>query len=320
MRLAGLTKSCFAWQVEFNKAAQSLSDSHFSPEQKKQAQGRLMKVRQRSDASLASNCRKADTRSLCVGRCCGTHALCEYAVHDVQLQPVIVPALFSAFRCTSLAPRPCHSCARQPHPNTSDMMSAMGSLPPTEHSATGQRGADSGAGGDEGTREVGQRRPAAAGVRRQHARALQPGAHRRQAVAGARPPDPCPVFVGAGFGLQAESAKLQDAISAAFYLLLSIHHRAKPPSIANNIVFAGASLMLTAIQAASAALPAQVHTLLKGLEKIAVSADIPMLVAGDFNSTPGSAAHALLVKRSVPSSHPVRGTPCPARHPQPSSS
>ncbi len=48
------------------------------------------------------------------------------------------------------------------------------------------------------------------------------------------------------------------------------------------------------------------HTLLKGLEKIAVSADIPMLVAGDFNSTPGSAAHALLVKRSVPSSHPVR--------------
>jgi CCR4-NOT transcription complex subunit 6 len=31
----------------------------------------------------------------------------------------------------------------------------------------------------------------------------------------------------------------------------------------------------------------QVHTLLKGLEKIAASADIPMLVAGDFNSTPG---------------------------------
>jgi CCR4-NOT transcription complex subunit 6 len=31
----------------------------------------------------------------------------------------------------------------------------------------------------------------------------------------------------------------------------------------------------------------QVHTLLKGLEKIAVSADIPMLVCGDFNSTPG---------------------------------
>ena len=49
----------------------------------------------------------------------------------------------------------------------------------------------------------------------------------------------------------------------------------------------------------------QVHTLLKGLEKIALSADIPMLVAGDFNSMPGSAAHALLVHRSVPSSHPV---------------
>jgi len=31
----------------------------------------------------------------------------------------------------------------------------------------------------------------------------------------------------------------------------------------------------------------EVHTLLKGLEKIAVSADIPMLVCGDFNSTPG---------------------------------
>lgn len=31
----------------------------------------------------------------------------------------------------------------------------------------------------------------------------------------------------------------------------------------------------------------QVQTLLKGLEKIAVSADIPMLVCGDFNSVPG---------------------------------
>lgn len=29
------------------------------------------------------------------------------------------------------------------------------------------------------------------------------------------------------------------------------------------------------------------------------SADIPMLVAGDFNSEPGSAAHSLLVKRKV---------------------
>lgn len=43
----------------------------------------------------------------------------------------------------------------------------------------------------------------------------------------------------------------------------------------------------------------QVHTLLKGLEKIAASADIPMLVAGDFNSEPGSAAHSLLTKRRV---------------------
>ena len=30
-----------------------------------------------------------------------------------------------------------------------------------------------------------------------------------------------------------------------------------------------------------------VHALLKGLEKIAASADIPMLVCGDFNSVPG---------------------------------
>ncbi len=43
----------------------------------------------------------------------------------------------------------------------------------------------------------------------------------------------------------------------------------------------------------------QVHTLLKGLEKIAHSADIPMLVAGDFNSSPGSAAHCLLTRGRV---------------------
>ncbi|GAX83499.1 hypothetical protein CEUSTIGMA_g10924.t1 [Chlamydomonas eustigma] len=43
----------------------------------------------------------------------------------------------------------------------------------------------------------------------------------------------------------------------------------------------------------------QVHTLLKGLEKIADSANIPMLVAGDFNSTPGSPAHALLTQGKV---------------------
>jgi CCR4-NOT transcription complex subunit 6 len=48
-----------------------------------------------------------------------------------------------------------------------------------------------------------------------------------------------------------------------------------------------------------------VHTLLKGLEKIAASADIPMLVAGDFNSVPGSAAHSLLVNRIVENNHPV---------------
>lgn len=48
----------------------------------------------------------------------------------------------------------------------------------------------------------------------------------------------------------------------------------------------------------------QVHTLLKGLEKIEASAGIPMLVAGDFNATPGSAAHSLLVRGSTPSMAP----------------
>lgn len=50
------------------------------------------------------------------------------------------------------------------------------------------------------------------------------------------------------------------------------------------------------------------NTLLKGLEKIAASADIPMLVAGDFNSVPGSAAHTLLLKRGVDPNHPVCGS------------
>ncbi|XP_068342434.1 carbon catabolite repressor protein 4 homolog 1-like [Pyrus communis] len=48
----------------------------------------------------------------------------------------------------------------------------------------------------------------------------------------------------------------------------------------------------------------QVHTLLKGLEKIAASADIPMLVCGDFNSVPGSAPHTLLAMGKVDPSHP----------------
>ena len=58
----------------------------------------------------------------------------------------------------------------------------------------------------------------------------------------------------------------------------------------------------------------QVHTLLKGLEKIAASADIPMLVAGDFNSVPGSAAHQLLVKQAVDERHPVSTTAAWLRH------
>ncbi|KAL3625518.1 Carbon catabolite repressor protein 4 1 [Castilleja foliolosa] len=48
----------------------------------------------------------------------------------------------------------------------------------------------------------------------------------------------------------------------------------------------------------------QVHTLLKGLEKIAASADIPMLVCGDFNSVPGSASHTLLAMGKVDPLHP----------------
>ncbi|CAN6302163.1 unnamed protein product [Urochloa humidicola] len=48
----------------------------------------------------------------------------------------------------------------------------------------------------------------------------------------------------------------------------------------------------------------QIHTLLKGLEKIAVSADIPMLVCGDFNSIPGSTSHGLLAMGKVDQLHP----------------
>lgn len=48
----------------------------------------------------------------------------------------------------------------------------------------------------------------------------------------------------------------------------------------------------------------EVHTLLKGLEKIAVSADIPMLVSGDFNSIPGSTPHGLLAVGKVDQMHP----------------
>ncbi|KAK1368675.1 hypothetical protein POM88_034767 [Heracleum sosnowskyi] len=61
----------------------------------------------------------------------------------------------------------------------------------------------------------------------------------------------------------------------------------------------------------------QVHTLLKGLENIDVSADIPMLVCGDFNSVPGSAPHALQALGKVDHMHPELavdplGIMCPA--------
>ncbi|CAN8279920.1 unnamed protein product [Cochlearia groenlandica] len=48
----------------------------------------------------------------------------------------------------------------------------------------------------------------------------------------------------------------------------------------------------------------QIHTLLKGLEKIAASADIPMLVCGDFNTLPASAPHSLLAMGKVDPLHP----------------
>ncbi|KAF8085221.1 hypothetical protein N665_0676s0033 [Sinapis alba] len=48
----------------------------------------------------------------------------------------------------------------------------------------------------------------------------------------------------------------------------------------------------------------QVHTLLKGLEKIAASADIPMLVCGDFNTVPASPPHSLLALGKVDPMHP----------------
>ncbi|PKI42909.1 carbon catabolite repressor protein 4 homolog 1-like [Punica granatum] len=48
----------------------------------------------------------------------------------------------------------------------------------------------------------------------------------------------------------------------------------------------------------------QVHTLLKGLEKIAASADIPMIVCGDFNSVPASSTHSLLAMGKVDPLHP----------------
>ncbi|XP_010554898.1 PREDICTED: carbon catabolite repressor protein 4 homolog 2-like [Tarenaya hassleriana] len=47
----------------------------------------------------------------------------------------------------------------------------------------------------------------------------------------------------------------------------------------------------------------QVHTLLKGLEKIAASADIPMIVCGDFNTLPGSAPHSLLAMGKIDPLH-----------------
>jgi len=48
----------------------------------------------------------------------------------------------------------------------------------------------------------------------------------------------------------------------------------------------------------------QVHTLLKGLEKIATSVDIHVLVCGDLNSIPASSPNALSAMGKVESSHP----------------
>ena len=43
--------------------------------------------------------------------------------------------------------------------------------------------------------------------------------------------------------------------------------------------------------------------MIKGLEKIAQSANIPMLVTGDLNSPPGSAAYDILTKQNVNPDH-----------------
>ena len=72
-----------------------------------------------------------------------------------------------------------------------------------------------------------------------------------------------------------------------------------------SLTFPPPSLLPPKVQTVKECVAIQVHTLLKGLEKIAASADIPMLVAGDFNSVPGSAAHSLLVNRIVENNHPV---------------
>ncbi|MFS8001278.1 putative poly(A)-specific ribonuclease [Helianthus anomalus] len=48
----------------------------------------------------------------------------------------------------------------------------------------------------------------------------------------------------------------------------------------------------------------KVHTLLKGLENIAASSDMPMLVCGDFSFVPGSAPHTLLTIGKVDPLYP----------------
>lgn len=44
---------------------------------------------------------------------------------------------------------------------------------------------------------------------------------------------------------------------------------------------------------------------MKGLERIQEVANCPMVVAGDFNSQPGSAVHKLLLEGRVDPTHPV---------------
>ncbi|ESQ52964.1 hypothetical protein EUTSA_v10017643mg [Eutrema salsugineum] len=49
----------------------------------------------------------------------------------------------------------------------------------------------------------------------------------------------------------------------------------------------------------------QVHTLLKGIARVAVSdKNMPMIMCGDFNMVPGSAAHSLVVMGSIHPQHP----------------
>ena len=101
-----------------------------------------------------------------------------------------------------------------------------------------------------------------------------------------------------------DSNQVQDALACTSNVLHAVSSLCMAEQACQHHRLQARSLK---VQAETAGM--QVHTLLKGLEKIAASADIPMLVAGDFNSQPGSAAHSLLVNHSVDPHHLVGSWP-----------